>query len=301
MKLLMTGGTGLIGRALINRLQHRYHITVITRSPTKAYRLLGHDVHAIRSIDELPSLNDFAAVINLQGEPIADKRWSAKQKQKLQQSRWQITRRLAAMIAQAEAPPDVFLSGSAIGYYGPQQSDVKVTEAEHTTHYDFAHELCAEWEQLAFAAENDHTRICTLRTGVVLAPKGGALKKMLPAYKMGLGGPMGNGQQMMSWVHLDDEVGMIETLLDNDQAQGAYNLTAPEPVSNQVFSETLAEVLGRPHLFKVPAFVLQLMLGEMSSMLLEGQAVYPKRMQQLGYRFRYPQLTEALQACINAR
>lgn len=298
MKLLITGGTGLIGSALIKRLRNQYQITVVTRSANKAHQRLGHDIHTVKSLDEINDIGDFVGVINLQGEPIADKRWTDGQKQKIEQSRWHITRQLAERIRDSAQPPEVFISGSAIGYYGAQ-GETPVTEAQHQPHDEFAHRLCAEWERLAEqAAGNGKTRVCTLRTGVVLAGKGGALAKMVPPYRLGLGGPLGSGEQMMSWVHLDDMVGIIEHLLVTPECQGPYNATSPYPVSNQMFSKSIAKTLGKPHIVRVPAWVLKLALGEMSEMLLTGQAVLPERIQAAGYRFRYPAVVDALKACL---
>lgn len=297
MKLLITGGTGLIGRALIPHLVDTYHVTVTSRNPQRAMARLGNKVQVVRSLDELTDLSEFYAVINLQGEGIADKRWSSRQKLRLEQSRWNITRQLTERIQQAAQPPQVFISGSAIGVYGPQGSTV-VTESSAIEADDFAHHLCAEWERLALAADSPQTRVCVLRTGVVLAPEGGALKKMLPPYLLGLGGPLGHGQQGFSWVHIDDMVGIILFLLEQQQARGIYNATAPTPVKQEEFSRTLARVLRKSHFMRVPAWALKFMLGEMSEMLLTGQLVAPERLQEAGYTFQYDNVEAALKACL---
>ncbi|WP_417658503.1 TIGR01777 family oxidoreductase [Pseudidiomarina sp.] len=297
MKLLITGGTGLIGSALIPHLVGDYQVTVISRNPQRAIERLGNSVHVVKSLDEISELSDFYGVINLQGEGIADKRWSSRQKLRIEQSRWNITRKLTERMQNAAQPPQVFISGSAIGYYGAQ-GDTPVTEATKVEADDFAHHLCAEWERLALAAQSEKTRVCVLRTGVVLAPEGGALKKMLPPYLLGLGGPLGHGKQGFSWVHLDDMVGIILFLLQHEQAQGIFNATAPQPVAQQEFSKTLARVLRKSHFMRVPAWALKLMLGEMSQMLLTGQLVLPERLQQAGYQFKYPQLEAALKDCL---
>ncbi|MEX1220802.1 MAG: TIGR01777 family oxidoreductase [Idiomarina sp.] len=297
MKLLLTGGTGLIGTELVKRLRNQYQITVKTRSPTKAYRQLGHDIHAIKDLDEIKDIGDFAAVINLQGEGIADKRWTATQRERIEQSRWRVTRKLAEMIQAAEQSPEVFISGSAIGFYG-DQGDTRVTETSNEPTDEFAHQLCAEWERLAKTAENGKTRVCLTRTGVVLSRHGGALQQMITPYKFGLGGPLGDGKQMMSWIHIDDMVGALEHMLSNADCQGVYNATAPQPVSNEEFSQSLARAMGKPHFMRVPAWVLKLALGDMSQMLLTGQAVLPQRLQEAGFRFRYPAIKDALKACV---
>lgn len=297
MKLLITGGTGLIGSALIPHLVNDYQVTVISRNPQRALERLGNSVHVVKSLDEISELSDFYGVINLQGEGIADKRWSSRQKLRIEQSRWNITRKLTERMQNAAQPPQVFISGSAIGYYGAQ-GKTPVTEATKVDADDFAHHLCAEWERLALAAQSEKTRVCVLRTGVVLAPKGGALKKMLPPYLLGLGGPLGHGKQGFSWVHLDDMVGIILFLLQHEQAQGIFNATAPQPVAQEEFSKTLARVLRKSHFMRVPAWALKLMLGEMSQMLLTGQLVLPERLQQAGYTFKQPQLEAALKDCL---
>ena len=199
MKLLMTGGTGLIGRALIERLQHQYEVHVLSRNKTRAYQKLGHAVHVWEDFTELPDMSEFDAVINLQGEPIADKRWSDKQKQVIESSRWQITEQLSQAIQHAPQPPKVFISGSAIGYYGSEAGpasrhlDEQSAPLCRDSDNDFAHQLCQTWEQLALSADGDKTRVCVLRTAVVLAAKGGALEKMKIPYQLGLGGPLGDG------------------------------------------------------------------------------------------------------------
>ncbi|RUO61388.1 TIGR01777 family oxidoreductase [Pseudidiomarina marina] len=297
MKILITGGTGLIGSALIPHLLTDYQVTVISRNPQRAIQRLGSQVHVIRSLDEVTDISDYFAVINLQGEGIADKRWSSRQKLRIEQSRWNITRQLTEAIQAAAQPPQVFISGSAIGYYGAQ-GNTPVTEATKVEKDDFAHHLCAEWERLALAAESEQTRVCVVRTGVVLAPKGGALQKMLPPYLLGLGGPLGDGKQGFSWIQLDDMVGIILFLLANENTRGIYNATAPQPVEQREFSKTVAKVLRKSHFMRVPAWTLKLMLGEMSHMLLTGQLVIPERLQQAGYQFKYPNVEAALKRCL---
>lgn len=297
MKLLITGGTGLIGRALVQRLCKRYQISVLTRNPKRAIDCFGSSVQALSSLAEIKSISDYCAVINLQGEGIADKRWSDRQKLRIEQSRWTITRQLTELIQQADQPPAVFISGSAIGVYGPRDS-TPVNEHSGIDANDFAHHLCAEWERLALAAQSERTRVCVLRTGVVLAPKGGALQKMLPPYLLGLGGPLGHGQQGFSWIQLDDIVGIIEHLLEHPDCQGIYNGTAPTPVSQAQFSASIAKVLRKSHFMRVPGFALKLALGELSSMLLTGQYVLPERTQAAGYVFKYPTVEAALKACL---
>ena len=291
MNILITGGTGLIGSYFIKKYSAQHTFTVTSRTPDKARRQLGGAVTVVKSVDEINNISAFDAVINLQGAGIADKRWSAQRKQTLQNSRWQVTEKLAEMIKKSEQKP-IFISGSAIGYYGPRDAE-PVNEEGKPQRVDFAVELCREWEQRALTV-SDQTRVVLLRTGVVLSAEGGALAKMMLPYKLGLGGPLGDGTQMMSWIHLDDMVRAVAYILEHDELQGPVNMTAPGPVSNKAFSRTLASVLKRPHIFKVPAVVLKTAMGEMSSMLLEGQAVVPDKLRQHGFVFDYPTLREAL-------
>lgn len=296
MNILITGGTGLIGSAFIHKFQEAHSFTVLTRRPEHAVRRLGEKVNAIHSLSTLQNLNNFDAVINLSGEPIADKRWSKKQKQRLERSRWQITDELVALFEKSSKKPAVFISGSAVGYYG-RQGDKAVTERDYMAHDEYSHQLCKVWEDKAKAAEA-FTRVCILRTGIVLAPKGGALTKMVPPFRFGLGGPIADGQQMMSWVHLDDMVSILDFLLHEKGVAGVFNATAPEPVNNETFSRTIASVLNRPCIFRVPGVVMKLAFGEMSDLLLTGQAALPERLQEAGYQFQYAELKPALEQCL---
>ncbi|WP_036116033.1 TIGR01777 family oxidoreductase [Mangrovibacter sp. MFB070] len=293
MQVLLTGGTGLIGRHLIPPLIETGHsITVVTRSPERARQLLDPRVTLWQSLDEHPTLDGFDAVINLAGEPIADKRWSATQKQRLCQSRWRITQRLVEMIHASNQPPAIFLSGSAVGFYGDTGDEV-VTE-EDTPHNAFTHELCAKWEAIALQAQSPHTRVCLLRTGLVLAPDGGMMSKLLPLFRLGLGGPLGDGHQYLSWIHIDDMVNAIIWLLDNP-LQGPFNMVAPYPVRNARFTQLLGEAVNRPAILRVPARVISLMMGESATLVLGGQNALPRRLEQSGFGFRWFQLEDALQ------
>lgn len=237
------------------------------------------------------NLNGFDAVINLAGEPIADKRWTAEQKQRLCHSRWDITQKLVTLINASDAPPAVLISGSAAGYYG-DLGEVVVTE-EEPPHNEFTHKLCARWEQIACEAQSDRTRVCLLRTGVVLAPRGGILAKMAPAFKLGLGGPIGSGRQYLAWIHIDDMVNGILWLLDND-LRGPFNMVSPYPVRNEQFANALGHALNRPAIFRVPAAAIRLLMGESSVLVLGGQRALPKRLEAAGFGFRWYDLEEAL-------
>lgn len=292
MQILITGGTGLIGSHLIPRLLELGHgITVVTRNPDKARALFAPQVTLWKGLNDHANLDGFNVVINLAGEPIADKRWTESQKQRLCQSRWQITERLVEMFKASQTPPAVFISGSAAGYYG-DLGEVVVNEDE-PPHNEFTHKLCARWEQIACGAQSEQTRVCLLRTGVVLAPKGGILAKLLPIFRLGLGGPMGDGRQYLAWIHIDDMVNGILWLLDND-LRGPFNMVSPYPVRNEQFSHALGHVLKRPAFMRAPATAVKLMMGESSVLVLGGQRALPKRLEESGFGFRWYDLEEAL-------
>lgn len=292
MKILVTGGTGLIGGHLVPRLQELGHqVTVLTRRPDNAREKLNDRVTLWDTLEDKQNLDGIDAVINLAGEPIADKRWTTEQKDRLCQSRWRITQKLADLINASEMPPSVLISGSAVGYYG-DLGEVVVTE-EEPPHNEFTHKLCARWEQIACEAQSDKTRVCLLRTGVVLAPKGGILGKMIPPFRLGLGGPIGNGRQYLAWIHIDDMVNAILWLLDND-LRGPFNMVSPYPVHNEQFAHALGHALQRPAILRVPATVIRLLMGESSVLVLGGQRALPKRLEAAGFSFRWYDLEEAL-------
>jgi len=292
MKILITGGTGLIGRHLIPRLlELGHHVIVVTRSPEKARQQLDARVELWKGLNERSTLDGIDAVINLAGEPIADKRWTEEQKQRLCNSRWHITQKLVELFAASTQPPAVLISGSAAGYYG-DLGEVVVTE-EEPPHNEFTHKLCARWEQIACEAQSEHTRVCLLRTGVVLAPKGGILGKMVPPFKLGLGGPIGTGRQYLAWIHIDDMVNGIIWLLDND-LRGPFNMVSPYPVRNEQFAHALGHALHRPAVLRAPATAVRLLMGESSVLVLGGQRALPKRLEESGFGFRWYDLEEAL-------
>lgn len=293
MNILITGGTGLIGQALIARLKADHTITVLSRSADKVKTLFGDEITQCGSLEQL-DINHYDAVINLAGEPIADKRWTEKQKHRICHSRWDLTERLSEKIQQASPAPKVFISGSAIGFYGRQ--DAKRIDESHTDFYpEFSHDICARWENLAQRAASPSTRVCILRTGIVLAANGGALKKMIPPFKMGLGGRLGDGQQYMSWIHLDDMVSIIDFLLFHSELAGPINATAPRAVNNETFTEALAARLGKKARFPMPTFMAKLLFGEMSDLLLYGQNVYPEQLIKAGFEFQFKDIKSALQ------
>lgn len=294
MRILLTGATGLIGKALCQRWHNQHQLTCLTRNISRAQR---HSDPAIHWTDDFASLNfnEFDVVVNLAGEPIAAKRWTEKQKERICKSRWQLTEQIAGAILQAQTPPKLLINGSAVGFYGRQNSG-SIDESFQTFYPDFSHDICARWENLAMRAQTEKTRVCILRTGIVLAEHGGALGRMLPAYKFGFGGKLGDGQQYMSWIHLDDMLGIIDFIVLHEECRGIYNATAPMAVTNQQFSKLLAERLNKPERLPLPAFALRLLFGEMADLLLFGQQVYPKRLLDAGYQFQYSQLRAALAA-----
>lgn len=293
MRILITGGTGLIGRHLCKALLATGHeLTVFSRKPETVTARCGA-VRVLASLADWTPDMAFDAVINLAGEPIVDERWTEKRKQVLRDSRIAVTDELVRRIAAAKHKPAVLLSASAIGYYGGRGDELLSEDSAAGT--DFPAHLCLDWEAAAHAAERHGVRVCLLRSGLVLSRDGGLLGRMLPPFRLGMGARVADGSQWMSWVHIDDHVAMQLRLLQDDQMSGAFNLTAPAPVTNREFTAELAAVLRRPAAFAAPASLLKLSLGEAASLLLEGQRVLPTRMQAAGFSFRFPALTAALQ------
>jgi uncharacterized protein len=291
--ILITGGTGLIGRQLCRALLAEGHeLTVLSRKPDSVPAKCGAKVHAMAGLEEWRSDRDFDAIINLAGEPIVDARWTAKRKQALWDSRVTLTEELVRRISAARHKPGVFLSGSAVGYYG-NRGDSALDESAAAGN-DFAAHLCLAWEHATRGAEDSGVRVCILRTGLVLSRHEGLLGRMLLPFKLGLGARLGDGKQWMSWVHIDDYVAMLPGLLNNANASGPYNMTAPQPVTNAEFTATLARVLHRPAPFIAPAIILRLGMGERSCLLLEGQKVLPKKMDEAGFHFVFANLADAL-------
>ncbi|KAF1054933.1 MAG: Epimerase family protein [Stenotrophomonas maltophilia] len=293
MHILLTGGTGLIGRHLCQRWSAAGHqLTVLSRHPSRVPQLCGAQV---RGIDDFDGYGEgpLDAVVNLAGEPIADRPWSARRKAVLWDSRVRLTERLVEWLEKRPQRPSVLLSGSAVGWYG-DSGERPMPENSSAAGEDFASELCLAWEQIAVEAEALGIRVVRLRTGLVLAPDGGFLPRMLPPFRFGLGGRLGNGRQWMSWIHINDMIGLIDFLLHQSQAQGPYNACAPSPARNRDFTQALGQVVGRPTLFAVPAFALRLALGERSLLLLGGQRVEPQRLLEAGYAFEYNDLASAL-------
>ena len=290
MRILITGGTGLIGSALIPRLLAENHqITALVRNPQRAKQILPPEVQFISGLNSLPNLDQFDGVINLAGEPIFAKRWSAERKRALYNSRISLTNQISQLINQGQNPPQFLISGSACGYYGDQGE--KELDENAPLGRNFAAQLAQQWEM---AALNAKTRVCLIRTGLVLSKQGGALAKMLPIYKAGLAGKIGNGQQFWPWIALQDMLNGILFLINKPNCQGVFNFAAPNPERNQKFNDLLKTFLKRPALFAVPACALRLLLGERACLLLDSQNVRPAHLLQQGFQFEFSNLADFL-------
>ncbi len=294
MHILLTGGTGLIGRRLCKHwLAQGHQLTVLSRKPYEVARLCGANVRGIAHFDDVGSQH-VDAVVNLAGAPIADRPWTRKRKILLWDSRITLTEQLLTWLERREQKPGVLISGSAVGWYG-DGGERELDETAQPVSEDFASRLCIAWEETAQRAEALGIRVVLVRTGLVLADEGGMLQRLLPPFKMGMGGPIGNGRQWMPWVHIEDQIALIDFLMNRDDARGPYNACAPAPVRNRDFAKTLASVLHRPSFMPMPAVALRLLLGELSILLLGGQRARPDRLQEAGFTFRFTDLRAALE------
>lgn len=294
MHILLTGGTGLIGRRLCKHwLAQGHQLTVLSRKPDDVARLCGANVRGIGHFDDIGSQH-VDAVINLAGAPIADRPWTRKRKILLWDSRITLTEQLVTWLERREQKPDVLISGSAVGWYG-DGGERELDENAQPVSEDFASRLCIAWEETAQRAETLGIRVVLVRTGLVLADEGGMLQRLLPPFKMGMGGPIGNGRQWMPWVHIEDQIALIDFLMNRDDARGPYNACAPSPARNRDFAKTLASVLHRPSFMPMPAVALRVLLGELSILLLGGQRARPDRLQEAGFTFRFTDLRAALE------
>ena len=291
-KILIVGGSGFIGRNLCKKLANSGdQLVVFSRSPKKAAKVLPSSVQIIDDLNQLNQPVD--TLINLAGEPIADRRWSKKRKATISHSRIQTTQKLYEYFKHAVKAPSTVISGSAIGYYGGGTANNQQIAEDGAVEPNFSSQLCAKWENTAQQFENLGSRVCFLRTGIVLGEQG-ALSKLLPAFKLGLGGAIASGQQWMPWIHIDDMVDIIIHAIQNDIA-GPINCTAPQPVTNKEFAKTLGKVLKRPAIAPMPAVVVKLLFGQMGDeLMLQGQCVIPQKLQQQGYQFKYNDLQSAL-------
>ncbi|MFO7944953.1 MAG: TIGR01777 family oxidoreductase [Anaerolineales bacterium] len=307
MKFTITGGTGLIGSTLVRLLAAQdYEVIILSRSPDSASNLPRHvklvywDGKNVSSwVDQLDGTN---VVINLAGESIAGKGiipspWTDPKKDRILKSRVQVGNTLLEGIKQVDQKPQKFIQASAIGYYGSHGDDI-LTESSPPGS-DFLSRTCTAWEASTKPVFDLGVSHIVVRLGVVLSEKGGALPRLLLPFKLFLGGSLGNGEQWYSWIHIDDVCNAIKYLSEHTHAQGVYNLTAPNPVKNKLFAKTIGEIMSRPAFLPVPGFLMKMVLGEVSSVVLDGQRVIPKRLRQLNFSFQYPELGEALRDLIS--
>jgi uncharacterized protein len=306
-RVTITGATGLIGPQLVSALRARaYEVTVLTRDPARAREKLG-EVEAIHwdlmgEAAPPEALVGRAAIIHLAGEPVAQ-RWNARTKRAIRESRIQGTRNLIEglrLAGQSELGerPGVLISSSATGYYGPHGEEPLDEEAPPGR--DFLAQVCVEWEGEAARARELGLRVVAVRTGVVLDSSGGALAKMLPPFRLGIGGPVAGGRQYIPWIHSEDLLGIMLAALGDERWSGPVNATAPEPLPNRDFSRVLGQVLKRPAVAPVPGLALRLLYGEMAEIITTGARVVPAKALVLGYEFRHPQLEEALRSVLGA-
>ena len=295
MNILITGGTGFIGSALSRDLRSAGHSVVITtRRPATSDEMITWNPPIL-----IPAeiMSKYDAVINLAGESISSGRWTESRKERLMSSRIDLTHVLVQSMKNADPRPRTLISSSAIGYYGPHGAEYVTEDTPPAS--DFLAGLCVAWEAEALKAEESGIRVALLRTGVVLETGGGALTQMVVPFRFFLGGPIGSGGQWLSWIHRDDEVGIIRHALENGSVSGPLNLTAPGPVTNREFSSALGKALGRPSWLPVPGFVLKIALGELGQIALTGQRVIPEKALKTGYKFKYPEVKGALGAILS--
>lgn len=293
MNILLTGGTGLIGQQLCRYwLDQGHHLTVWSRRAEQVGRLCGAGV---RGIADLQAYGDgpLDAVVNLAGAPIADRPWTDARRALLWSSRITLTEHLLAWLERREQRPAVLISGSAVGWYG-DGGERELNETSRTIKEDFASQLCNAWEETALRGEALGMRVVLLRTGLVLASEGGFLSRLRLPFKLGLGGPIGDGRQWMPWIHIADEIALIDFLLQRNDASGPYNACAPEPVRNREFARRLGRTLHRPAFMPLPALVLKVGLGELSTLLLGGQRARPVKVLADGFSFRFNDVQSAL-------
>jgi len=299
MKIIITGASGLVGTELVNQLisKTEHELCYLTRDKDSFKNKFAYPGHVFEwdtkkgTIDP-NALKDVDIIIHLAGENVASGRWSQKRKQQILESRVKGTQLLVDQINKNSLKPKAFISSSAIGIYGNRPNEVLTEESIHSD--DFLANVCKEWESVTSSLD-DNIRVCHLRTSVVLSNQGGALLKMLPPFLAGAGGTLGLGNFHMSWIHIQDLISMFIQAIDNEAFNGPMNATSPEPVTNKVFTKALGRTIKRPTIFPVPTPMLKVLFGEMSSILLADQKVIPKRLQDIGFNFNYPNIDQALQ------
>ncbi len=291
MKVLISGSYGLVGSASGRNLTSENHsITRLVRSTSQE----GILWNPLQSFSDTAPLEGFDAVVHLAGESISEGRWNQARKNEIRVSRVEGTKNLCEALAKLSEPPRVLITASASGYYGDRGSEI-LTEESPAGDKGFLTEVCQEWEQATVAAAQKGIRVVNLRFGIILSKDGGALKKMLPPFRFGVGGKIGSGEQYWSWIDIDDIAGIISFCLNHESLQGPVNAVSPNPVSNAEFTKTLAHVLCRPAIFPMPAFAARVALGEMADdLLLAGARMHPAKLIAAGYTFRYPDLESSL-------
>lgn len=298
MRIMIAGGTGLIGSALANSLVGSgFDVTVLTRSPARhqpfaseGVKLQEWDGESAEGWGHLVSQVD--AIVNLAGAGIADGRWTTSRKEQIRESRVRAGQALVTAMRDADTVPNVLIQSSAVGYYGP--ADDRILDEQASPGTDFLARVCVDWESSTEAVASMGVRRVVIRTGVVLSAEGGALPRMTLPFRLFAGGPLGSGKQYFPWIHIADEVAAIRFLLEREQASGPFNLAAPNPPSNREFVRDLGQVMGRPSLMPTPSFALRFLFGEMSTVLLDGQRAVPSRLQEAGYEFIFPEPVAAL-------
>ena len=297
MRIIITGGTGLIGGALAANLANDGHeVILLSRAPERTI-LLPPGVRAERWDGRTatgwgPLADGADAIVNLAGEGIASGRWTEERKRRIRKSRVNAGQAVVDAVKAAARKPGVVIQSSAVGYYGVH-GDEEITESAPAGS-DYLAQVAMAWEGSTAPVETMGVRRIIIRTGVVLSNKGGALPQMLLPFRLFAGGPLGNGKQWLPWIHIADEVGAIRFLIENRQASGAFNLCAPNPLTNAEFGRVVGRVMGRPAFMPTPAFALHLVFGEMATVLLDGQRQAPKRLIELGFAFRFPSAEAAL-------
>ncbi|QYO66250.1 TIGR01777 family oxidoreductase [Leptolyngbya sp. 7M] len=298
MKILITGASGLIGKALQRSFTEKgYQMLLASRSEAKDDKHIQWNVETGFAEEDLGRLEALDAAIHLAGENIAGLRWTDEKKKAIRDSRVFGTRTMIEAFAKLEQRPKTFIAGSAIGFYG-DRGDGELTEASPSGN-TFLAETCKEWEAESRRAEDLGIRTVLLRTGIVLSKDGGALATMLTPFKLGLGGVIGSGKQWMSWVSLDDVVEIVNFVLEDEKVRGAVNVVSPNPATNEEFTKTLGEVLYRPTILPLPEFAVHMVFGEMGdALLLDSTRVRPKRLLDSGYKFKLPDLRSALEQAV---